>query len=152
MDITLQKSVELGVNQIVPVICERSNSTIKIDRIQKKMLHWQKIIISACEQSGRAVIPQLMDASSFNSAMKLYRDYTRIILSTDPSAQSMATLKKPVKVCVFIGPEGGFTTEELSVASKHAYLEIGFGRRILRTETAGPAVISAVQTLWGDLK
>ena len=151
MDATIQKSVELGVNQIIPVLCERSNFSIKADRRNKKNEHWKKIIISACEQSGRAIIPKLSDIISLNDAVSFANDCEKLILSTG-TTQSLTSIKKPNNICVLIGPEGGFSDEELSVAAKNNFKEVGFGRRILRTETAGPAVITAMQTLWGDLK
>ena len=150
MDTTLQKSVELGVNKIVPILCERSNYSIKADRINKKMEHWQQIIISACEQSGRTIIPQLENILPFHEAVELFDDYEKLLLLID-AKQNMKDLAKPKnKLCVCIGPEGGLSPEEVALATKKDFYNIKFGPRILRTETAGPAVISALQTLWGD--
>lgn len=150
MEVSIQKSVELGVKRIIPVTCERSNYAVKADRIKKKVEHWQQIIISACEQSGRATIPQLIDIHTYADAIKLYGDHLKIILSTD-STDTLSNLNPSEKnICLFIGPEGGLTPEEIKLATQNAYKEIKFGPRILRTETAGPAVISAIQALWGD--
>lgn len=150
MDITLQKSVELGIYAIVPVLCERSNYSIKPDRINKKMQHWQQIIISACEQSGRAKIPLLLDIHNFDKATEQFNGYDKLILSTD-AEHKLSDLPKPEnKLCIFIGPEGGLSPEEISLATEKDFQNIRFGPRVLRTETAAPAVISAAQTLWGD--
>lgn len=150
MDITLQKSVELGVNNIIPMLCERSNYAIKSDRVTKKMEHWQQIIISACEQSGRATIPKLSDIHSFNEAVKLFNDYDKLILSTDATLTLKDITTPKNTICICIGPEGGLSPEEVSLATENNYRDIQFGPRTLRTETAAPAVISALQTLWGD--
>ena len=150
MDVTLQKSVELGINTIVPVLCQRSNYAIKTDRINKKMQHWHQIIISACEQSGRATIPQLLDIQDFDKAVELFNSHDKLMLSTD-AKHKLSDLAKPKnKLCIFIGPEGGLSPEEVSSAMQKGFQSILFGPRILRTETAAPAVISAAQTLWGD--
>ena len=150
METTIQKSVELGINEIIPIVCTRSNYTIRPERIQKKIEHWKQIITSACEQSGRSKIPRLSDIMAFSDAIKLYDDKLKIVLSTDAD-QSIRSLQSSNKnVCVCIGPEGGLTPEEVSQAKNNSYQDIKFGPRILRTETAGPAVISALQTIRGD--
>lgn len=150
METTLQKSVELGVNHIIPITCERSNYTIKTERIQKKIEHWQQIIISACEQSGRAIIPRLSDIQPFSSAIKHYENNLKILLSTEAKQSISALNTTDSNICICIGPEGGLTSGEVSLAKENSYHEVKFGPRILRTETAGPAVLSAIQTLWGD--
>lgn len=114
------------------------------------MQHWKQIIISACEQSGRAKIPQLLDIQSFDKAIEQFNGYDKLILSTDAS-HKLSDLSKPKnKLCIFIGPEGGLSPEEVFSATEKDFQNIQFGPRVLRTETAAPAVISAVQTLWGD--
>ena len=151
MEATIQKAVELGINAIVPVMSEHSNYSISPDRTAKKRGHWKQVIISACEQSGRAVIPKLTDIQSFDEAITLFNDSNKFLLL--PGAkQSLTIFKKPENdICIFIGPEGGFSPAEVILAKNNNYKNIEFGPRILRTETAGPAVISAIQTLWGDL-
>ena len=150
METTIQKSVELGINQIIPITCTRSNYTIKTERAHKKIEHWKQVIISACEQSGRSKIPQLKDIMTFSDAIKLYDDNLKLILSTD-ATQSLKSLTSTNKnICVCIGPEGGLTQEEVTQSINNSYQDIKFGPRILRTETAGPAVLSALQALRGD--
>jgi len=150
METALQKSVELGVDHIVPVLCERSNYAIKADRIDKKIEHWQQIIVSACEQSGRSIIPQLTSIQAFKEAVKLFKDHEKLLLATDAEHRLKDSVKPKDKICILIGPEGGLSPEEITLASENHYQNIQFGPRILRTETAGPAVIAALQTLWGD--
>ncbi len=151
MEATIQKSVELGVNKIIPVICQRSNSRLSNDKKIKKLQHWQKVAISACEQSGRSIIPEITEISPLADILPL----------SNPQAQKF-TLNPEAKISLkkieynqqtielFIGPEGGLNNEETNFLKQNNFTGIRFGPRILRTETAGPAVISALQMLWGD--
>ena len=150
VETTLQKSVELGVNVVIPVMCSRSNYAIKKEREEKKMAHWKQVIISACEQSGRATVPQLCDIQDFSLAVKSRNDGHKILLSPDANRSIKDSISPGNDISVLIGPEGGLTQQEITLATEHGYEGIKFGPRILRTETAGPAVISALQTLWGD--
>jgi 16S rRNA (uracil1498-N3)-methyltransferase len=157
MDTTIQKSVELGVNIITPIICQRSNLKFNKDKIDKKLEHWRKVIISACEQSGRSTLPQLTDLLTLDTiGSSLSKNALRIIL--DPTAKTTLKdidsekLKKYGNTIeVLIGPEGGLNNEEINYLKSQQFINIRFGPRILRTETAGPSIISALQLLWGDL-
>jgi len=156
METSIQKSVELGVNKIIPVICQRSNIKSSKDKIQKKLDYWRKIAISACEQSHRNHIPDISDIILLNDLTQhLDQDSIKIILS--PTAkESLKDIKNKYHklphdaMSVFIGPEGGLNNDEIELLKNVAFTGITFGPRILRTETAGPAVISALQMLWGD--
>ncbi len=157
MDTTIQKSVELGVNMIIPVVCQRSNLKLNKENSIKKHSHWLKITVSACEQSGRSILPYLNETLSLETlAPSLDKKALKIIL--DPT--SSTTLKdidttqlekNGNKIEVFIGPEGGLNDKEILYLKDQQFTNICFGPRILRTETAGPAIISALQLLWGDL-
>jgi 16S rRNA (uracil1498-N3)-methyltransferase len=151
MDQSIQKTVELGVNKIIPVLCQRSNSKLARDKLNKKLQHWKKVSISACEQSGRNVIPEITEVVSIeNINQHLKQDACRFILNPT-SEYSLNDLDiKPTSVEIFIGPEGGLNDEEISMLEASSFKSIHFGPRILRTETTGPAVISALQLLWGD--
>lgn len=156
MEATIQKSVELGVNKIIPVLCQRSNTRLSPEKQIKKQQHWKKIAISACEQSGRSVIPEIKQIMSFDKIDTVLADETCRIFLNPESTNSLKNIKvdfaenhKP-KIEIFIGPEGGLNKTEIAVLKKEAFSDIAFGPRILRTETAGPAVISALQVLWGD--
>ena len=152
MDYTIQKSVELGVSSITPVFSQCSNLRKLNDKqLKKKMLHWQGVATSACEQSGRTVLVnvntpiQVKQIGQFNADIKL-------LLS--PTAQSSITDIKSIQassINIFIGPEGGLSREEINSAVAQDYQEIRLGKRILRTETAGLAMLSILQFLWGDL-
>jgi 16S rRNA (uracil1498-N3)-methyltransferase len=150
MDTTIQKATELGVSEIIPVICERSVN-INRQRANKKHERWNQIAISACEQSGRNLLPAIHQATTFEKAINEVSTDTRLVL--DPAAAKGINDIKPdiPSICIISGPEGGLSEQEVNTASDTGYNRIKFGPRILRTETAAPAVISALQTLWGDM-
>ena len=151
METTIQKSVELGVTKIIPVLCQRSNTRLTEEKKIKKLEHWRKVAISACEQSGRSIIPQLADISPFNHIKSLLdSDALKIMLNPEAGCSLKNTAFNGQPIEVFIGPEGGLKEDEISFLHEHQFTNISFGPRILRTETAGPAVISALQLLWGD--
>jgi 16S rRNA (uracil1498-N3)-methyltransferase len=151
MSACLQKSTELGINAIIPVICEKTKINLKGDQATKKQQHWKQIIISACEQSGRCVIPELKPITTYEAALSLENSSFKIILDPD-SKTGINNLEKPDSdICLMVGPEGGLTQNEIDAAVKNNFTGISLGPRILRTETAGPACIAAMQVLWGDL-
>jgi 16S rRNA (uracil1498-N3)-methyltransferase len=152
MEATIQKSVELGATRIIPVICQRSNHKLTKDKKQKKLEHWRKVAISACEQSGRSVTPEILEITTLNELTSLLEP-DALKLNLDPAADKSLkdTDYSHTGIEIFIGPEGGLNNEETDALRRDGFENIRFGPRILRTETAGPAVISAVQTLWGDL-
>ena len=153
MDQTIQKSVELGINKIIPVLCQRSNTRLSIDKQTRKLEHWKKVVISACEQSGRSVLPEIIEVVAIeNIARYLNPDAIKITLDpgAKPSLNDLGTGTRPQSAEIFIGPEGGLTDEEILMLETQHFKSIKFGPRILRTETSGPAVISALQLLWGD--
>jgi len=153
MDFAIQKAVELGVTSIQPMVSLRSLIKIKADRLQKKMQHWQAIIVGACEQSGRTQIPFLEEPSSLENCLKKYKaDFCIAML---PTSTGKFTDLKPVNtdqnVALFIGPEGGFTDEEGLLMHSYKINATNFGSRILRAETAVIAGLTACQQQWGDL-
>ena len=150
MDTTIQKATELGASEIVPIICERSVNINKT-RINKKLDRWHQILISACEQCGRNLLPRLHEISTLEAVLESASGATRLML--DPAAAGGVNSIAPHQdtVCILCGPEGGLTEREIDAAEKAGYIGIAFGPRVLRTETAGPAFISALQTLWGDM-
>jgi len=156
METSIQKAVELGVNKIIPVLCQHSNSKLTENKQLKKIAHWRNITISACEQSGRCVLPELSNIIQIKQIDSLLNpDALKIILN--PQARESLKQIKPDQnkegntvIEIFIGPEGGLAKDELAHLQTLKFQNIGFGPRTLRTETAGPAVISALQILWGD--
>lgn len=151
MEATIQKSVELGVNRIIPVICQRSNSKLPKDKQLKKLQHWCKVVISACEQSGRSSIPEITEITSLHDlAPQLNHDALKLQLDPQAEISLKDMCYKHQEIEIFIGPEGGLNEDETAHLKENKFEGIRLGPRILRTETAGPAAIGALQTLWGD--
>lgn len=152
MDYAIQKAVELGVSSIQPVYTEYSLPYFKQDRLKKKIAHWQGIIIHACEQTGRCLLPTLKDPLTL-SALLQQRDHTAIGLIPDPGANKPLRecgidVKKPIEI--LIGPIAGFTEDEVITAEKSGMQSVRLGPRILRTETAGITVLAWLQAQHGD--
>ncbi|MGB1110008.1 MAG: 16S rRNA (uracil(1498)-N(3))-methyltransferase [Gammaproteobacteria bacterium] len=154
MDVAVQKAVELGVGEIVPLSSDRSYSMGTAKAIEKKLEHWRAIVISACEQSGRGIIPTLHPVTYFKDFIEQRRLAGQETLIPSPTATATARELAPPKedsaLAIAIGPEGGFSEEELEYAEKHEARLISLGPRVLRTETATIATLSLVQGLWGD--
>ena len=150
MDFAIQKAVELGVKTIKPVVTERCNVQLNQERAEKRLRHWQGVLISACEQSGRAYLPELAPVTTLDEAMTVSTDQLKLVL--DPQAsQSFHGLNPTSALTLLIGPEGGLSDTELMQAKQAGFTALQFGPRILRTETAATAALAVVQTLWGDL-
>jgi 16S rRNA (uracil1498-N3)-methyltransferase len=152
MDFTIQKAVELGIETISPVFTQRSNvGKLNDKQLEKKQLHWQSIANSACEQSGRTQQVIITPALQVQELNCHHADLNLLLHpEANKSLHDMNDLK-PGRVNLFIGPEGGLTDDEIDWASQNDYQKIKLGKRILRTETAGLAIISVLQYLWGDL-
>lgn len=154
MDFALQKSVELGVSQITPLFSQRCGVKLSGERLTKKQAHWQKIVVSACEQCGRSRVPTVNLAQSLDDFVAA--NDSQLKLTLDPMAQvPLAELAKQSasnhNVALLIGPEGGFTDAEVTQATEHDFKPIRLGPRILRTETAALTALSVIQYQLGDL-
>lgn len=152
MDISLQKAVELGATHIVPIICQRTVVNLKNERREKKYRHWKGIVINACEQSGRTVIPRLDHPMKLADALS--QEIGGLKVALDPEANTYLHDLEPEfsRVSLLIGPEGGLTETEISLSRASAFTGIRLGPRVLRTETAALAAIAAMQTQWGDFR
>lgn len=150
MDFAIRKAVECGVTHLIPIITDHCSVSLKRDW-QKRHQHWKNIIISACEQSGRAVLPTISLPIDFNQAL-LERKDTFSIIADPTSNQTLSQLpeKDLKKIAIFIGPEGGFNEKEVRQAALAGVKPVGLGPRILRTETAPIVVISVLQSRYGD--
>ena len=150
-DFAIQKAVEMGVTAIQPVTAARSVLNLKAGRLEKKVLHWQGVISSACEQSGRTRIPQLFAVESLNDY--LAQDDKRLRITMLPEAEKslseVEVIDQPISLLV--GPEGGFHDDEVALMNHHNIQAIKFGPRILRAETAVIAGLSLCQSYWGDI-
>jgi 16S rRNA (uracil1498-N3)-methyltransferase len=151
MDFALQKSVELGVSEITPVITEFCNVKLSQERWEKKHEQWQKIIISACEQSQRNCIPILHPALTFSQFIKVSTTKKRIILAPGSQTYLSGLARHAQGFQLLVGPEGGFSEQEVYTAEQIGYTPVNMGPRILRTETAAMTSISVLQALHGDL-
>lgn len=150
MDFVLQKSVELGVHSITPLFTERCNVKLNAERLAKKQEQWQKIVISACEQSGRNVVPQVLPACSLSEWLAGPRE--GLTLTLEPTASvSFKQLPAQATYHLLIGPEGGFSDQEVQLTQQHQCHPVQLGPRVLRTETAALAAITALQSNFGDL-
>jgi len=151
MELTIQKAVELGVNQITPLFTERCGVKLSGERLAKKVSQWQKIVISACEQCGRNTIPTINQPISLEQWLAQPSDELKLNLHPRAS-YSINSLPEPIHgIRLVIGPEGGLSDVEIEQASQSGFDEVLIGPRVLRTETAGLTVISALQTRFGDL-
>lgn len=152
MDYTLQKAVELGVTRIVPLLSSRSVVRLDAERMDKKLEHWRGVIVSACEQSGRSVIPSLAEPAALPAWLDQVATTDTTRLTLDPlAACGLRGLARPAgAVTLLVGPEGGLSEHELQRAHDAGFTGVRMGPRILRTETAGVAALAALQALWGD--
>jgi len=164
MDWCIQKSVELGVQAIRPIITARSVVKLKGDKLEKKYQHWQGVMIAACEQSGRTRLPLLLPILSLEDWLlneqsphdASQQTITPLRLMMLPRMKTTlrdlsAQQQNPEMIELLVGAEGGFTDEEVALCLQHKVQAITFGRRILRAETAALAGLSLVQYHWGDL-
>jgi 16S rRNA (uracil1498-N3)-methyltransferase len=151
MEFTIQKSVELGVNTITPLISERCGVKLDEKRFEKKLAQWQKIIIAACEQCGRNTIPTIRPVMQLEAWCAEPVDSVK--LNLHPRAKySINTLPETNKeIRLLIGPEGGLSDQEISMTEQYHFDEVLLGPRVLRTETAALTAITALQVRFGDL-
>lgn len=150
MDLAIQKAVELGVSRITPLFTE--HCVVRLDEARRgsRRQHWQKVARSACEQCGRNRVPEIAEPIEL-------RDWVvgseGLRLFFDP--QAMAGLKDLPQpegtISILSGPEGGFAEKERILARETGFIPVRLGPRILRTETAVLAALSAIQAIWGDL-
>jgi 16S rRNA (uracil1498-N3)-methyltransferase len=151
MDYAVQKSTELGVSAIVPLFTEHSEVKLKGDRLEKRRAHWQQVVISACEQSGRVLIPKVHLPLNLEAWLPKL-DCEKRLLFDHRQPQRLDSKKPEGSVAVLIGPEGGFSEREVKEASNAGFTGVKLGSRVLRTETAPVAVLSVLQCLWGDFQ
>ena len=156
MDYTLQKSVELGVSEIYPVTTQHIAVHMDAVRAQKKQSHWQGVVNSACEQSGRGVVPPVHDLQSLQACVERLvpnEAQLRIVLDhRSASTFSSIDMGNAGRIVFVAGPEGGLSDEERQWLIAKGFTAIAMGPRILRTETAAIAAIAIMQARWGDFK
>jgi len=151
MDLVLQKATELGVTAIQPLVTSRSIVRLSSERQERRQIHWQNVVIAACEQCGRNAIPDVAPGIEFTAMLaQLPGDGSRLLLSPDGSTNLRSLSAPPQRLTLLIGPEGGLAPDERMLALAAGFVPIRFGPRILRTETAPLAALAALQALWGD--
>lgn len=155
MDWIVQKTTELGVARIVPILTERSEVKLDDARAAKRLEHWRAIAIAACEQCGRNVLPQIegpIALAAWLERQSAAQAATRWMLHPEGATRARDIASgASTAMELAIGPEGGFGDTDLAVLRAHGYRALALGPRILRTETAGVAAIAALQALHGDL-
>lgn len=151
MDWILQKTTELGVSTFTPIVSDRTEVKLDGERSDKKLSHWQGVIRSACEQSGRAFIPLVNLPVAINQLSITLKTAQAFYL--EPTAKlciKELTLQLDQELHLAIGPEGGFSERDMRLLETAGFHGLKIGPRILRTETAGLAVIAALQSQFGD--
>jgi len=152
MDFTIQKAVELGVRDIVPVESRRSVLRLAGERAAKRVAHWQGVVASACEQCGRNQVPLVAPLEKLeNWLARPANGALRLMLAPD-AAQTLAEVPPAREVQLLIGAEGGLDPQEVLAAQQAGFQAVRLGPRVLRTETAGLAALAALQALWGDFR
>lgn len=152
LETVIQKATEMGINELTPMFTENIDYKLATEGLANKLKHWQKIAISACEQSGRVFVPKIHYPLKLANALQINADI-KLFLSPHSNNQVShlhQTHLNAQNFAVYIGPEGGFSSTEEKLAISYQCLSVQLGARILRTETAPLAMISILQILWGD--
>jgi 16S rRNA (uracil1498-N3)-methyltransferase len=153
MDWILQKATELGVVGVIPVESERSEVKLDGERVGKRVAHWQSIVVAACEQSGRAIVPPVSPPRPLAHALHaLPPPGLRLLLDPQAGHALDAIDRQPSRELVLaIGPEGGWSPRDRESLRAAGFEGMRLGPRILRTETAGLAAIAVLQSRLGDI-
>ena len=152
MDFTIQKAVELGVRDIVPVDSRRSVTRLTGERAARRVAHWQGVAAAACEQCGRNQVPQLAPLERLENWLARPANGTQRLILAPDAEQALVDLPPVSNVQMLIGAEGGLDPQEIVAAQQVGFKAVRMGPRILRTETAGLAALAAMQALWGDFR
>ena len=153
MDLIVQKATELGVARIVPLLAERSEVKLDAARAEKRLAHWRAVAASACEQSGRARVPQISPALPLEAWLReLAADGALRLALLPEGTQRPGELRfQAAGGVLVVGPEGGLGQRDTAALSEAGFIGLKLGPRILRTETAGLAALAALQALHGDV-
>lgn len=148
MDWAIQKATELGVSAITPLFTERCEVRLNDERADKRLAHWRQIAISACEQCGRSVVPEIHQPQSLEDWLAQVEADLKLVLH--PVAEPLERHARPSSLAFLIGPEGGLSEQEVAQAQGAGFLSARLGPRVLRTETAPVVALTVAQHLWGD--
>lgn len=153
MDLIMQKATELGVARIVPLLTERSEVKLDAARAEKRLAHWRAVVASACEQSGRACLPEVMPAQPLSAWLDQFAatDALRLALLPEATASARELQFGAAGGVLVVGPEGGLGKRDIDALMAAGFHGLRLGPRILRTETAGLTALAALQALHGDV-
>jgi 16S rRNA (uracil1498-N3)-methyltransferase len=155
LDEILQKCTELGIDRVVPFVAERSVNRPGGERRDRKVRRWEKIVLEAARQSGRSSLPSVGFADCLFAAIQGENSSLGLLLWEEEQEQRLKTVLErtgnTASIAVIVGPEGGLTDMEAAAARSAGFMPVTLGRRILRTETAGPAIVAILQYILGDI-
>ena len=155
LELVIQKCTELGIAEIVPFIAARSVARPGERRLQDRLERWRRIAAEAARQSNRSTVPEIDFSADLSEVCPKSSHDVRIVLWEEEQTLSLKKLlagfEGPESVAIIVGPEGGLTREEVSLATRCGFISVSLGSRILRTETAGMAILAILQFYWGDL-
>jgi len=155
MELILQKCTELGVAKFIPFLSERTVVRLSSDQQPQRLVRWQRVIKEAARQSEQVHIPTISAILNFAEAVADVKEEAKFLFWEGEVAcrlkDALATMDRPADIAVMVGPEGGFTSEEVLLAKSHGFIPVSLGKRILRTETAGIAIAAILQFYWGEL-
>jgi 16S rRNA (uracil1498-N3)-methyltransferase len=155
MEFILQKCTELGADELVPFVANRSIARLPQDREAERLVRWRRIVAEAARQSNRPFIPELRPVLDFSELFVTADQTVKLLLWEEEKSNRLksvlGSLPLPDSVAVMVGPEGGLTKDEVAAATHAGFIPITLGSRILRTETAGIALLAVLQFFWGDM-
>jgi 16S rRNA (uracil1498-N3)-methyltransferase len=155
MDYLIQKATELGVNEIIPFFSARSVPVLEKSRRPNRHHRWEKIAVEASKQCGRGVVPKIESLQDYSSMLRAApTDHLRLILWEGDGLKLKEVLERSgekTKIFFVIGPEGGFSPDEVDKAKRAGFVAVTLGKRILRAETASLCLLSILQYEWGDM-
>jgi 16S rRNA (uracil1498-N3)-methyltransferase len=151
MDYSLQKATELGVTAIQPLATERSVVKLSGERADKRLQHWQHVVIAACEQCGRNRVPEVAPVQKLFAYLAAVDRNKRMLMLLPDAATPLKRVPPSTEVVLMIGAEGGLAPSESKAAEASGFQPVSLGPRVLRTETAPVAALAVLQALWGDL-
>ncbi len=149
MDLILRQGTELGIHRFIPLVTERSVSRPEPSQHEHKNERWQKILVEACRQCGRNDLPAMDSVTSWENGLKLFGEFDQVLLPYEKEAPTLKTVLESKhsfkKILILVGPEGGWSQAEVRQAEEKGANPVHLPTPILRTETAGLAVVSMVQ-------